>query len=54
MVEYFRPAGPKIPEIFGPAGQNSTRTEYFLTQLAKWGNGELSGGFVLSHIDEPR
>ena len=33
MVEYFRPAGPNISEIFDPAVPNSTRTEYFVTVI---------------------
>ena len=31
MVEYFRPAGPKIPETLGPAGLKSIPDRIFVT-----------------------
>ena len=33
MVEYFRPVGPKIPEIFGPAGLKSNPDQKRLVYL---------------------
>ena len=48
MVEYFRPAGPKTPEIFGPAEQNSARTEYFVTDYKNFANANLDSTFHFS------